>query len=84
MHGILKYPAGFHNFDYANPAAPKGGTLKMYSLGGFDSFNPFVIKGTSAPGVSMLFDTLLVSAADEAFSEYGLLAESIELPENRA
>lgn len=84
MHGALKYPAGFHHFDYVNPAAPKGGTLKMYSLGGFDSFNAFIVKGTPAPGVGMLFDTLLVSAADEAFSEYGLLAETIEAPENRA
>jgi microcin C transport system substrate-binding protein len=82
MHGKAKYGPDFQHFDYANPDAPKGGTLRLASEGSFDSFNPFIPKGDAAnPGV---FETLLTSSADEAFTEYGLIAESIEYPENRA
>ena len=84
MHGDLKYPPDFEHFDYVNPDAPKGGMLKMGAQGTFDSFNPFIIKGNSASGVSFLYETLLTSSADEAFSEYGLLAESVEWPEDRS
>lgn len=85
MHGDLKYPAGFKHFDYVNPQAPKGGTLRQSVIAnGFDSFNPFILKGVAAAGVSThLYDTLTVKSADEPFSEYGLIAESVELPENR-
>ena len=48
MHGDLKYPAGFKHFDYVNPNAPKGGEVRLGTIGGYDSFNPFVIKGRSA------------------------------------
>lgn len=84
MHGAPKYPATFTHFDYVNPDAPKGGVLKMYTLGGFDSFNGFVVKGNPAAGTGLLYDTLMVSAADEAFTEYGLLAETVETPEDRS
>lgn len=83
MHGDVKYAADFTHFDYVNPDAPKGGVLKQASFGGFDTFNPFSVKGTPAPGTGYLFDTLMVESLDEPFSQYGLLAESIELPEDR-
>ncbi len=83
MHGDVKYAADFTHFDYVNPEAPKGGVLKQASFGGFDTFNPFSVKGTPAPGTGYLFDTLMVESLDEPFSQYGLLAESIELPEDR-
>src|SRR5690554_7171128 len=85
MHGELKYPEDFSHFDYVNPDAPKGGTLRMSDLSnGFDSFNPFVIRGVAAAGVSTyVYDTLMESSADEPFSEYGLIAESVEFPEDR-
>jgi len=85
MHGELKYPEGFSHFDYVNPEAPKGGTLKLSVVSnGFDSFNPFVIRGVAAAGVSTyVYDTLMESSADEPFSEYGLIAESVEFPEDR-
>lgn len=86
MHGELKYPENFSHFDYVNPDAPKGGTLRMSVVAnGFDSFNPFVIRGVAAAGVSTyVYDTLLESSADEPFSEYGLIAGSVEVPEDRS
>lgn len=84
MHGELKYKAGFPHFDYVNPKAPKGGELRRASIGTFDSFNPFIVKGNPADGLGGLYDTLLTASADEPFSEYGLLAEKVEMPEDRS
>ncbi|OHC74493.1 MAG: hypothetical protein A3G18_11455 [Rhodospirillales bacterium RIFCSPLOWO2_12_FULL_58_28] len=84
MHGEVKYPPEFTHFAYVNPNAPKGGAVKMAAIGGFDSFNGFIIKGEAADGINMIYDTLMVDSADEAFSQYGLLAETIELPEDRS
>jgi microcin C transport system substrate-binding protein len=84
MHGTPKYGADFTHFDYVNPDAPKGGTVKFAAIGSFDSLNPFILQGTAPSGVSLLFDTLMVSSDDEAFTEYGLLAESVEVPADRS
>ncbi|MEO8604475.1 MAG: extracellular solute-binding protein [bacterium] len=84
MHGDLKYGPDFTHFDYANPDAPKGGDLRLAGLGGFDSFNPFIIKGNPDDGAGRLYDTLMVGSADEPFSEYGLLAETVETPADRS
>jgi microcin C transport system substrate-binding protein len=86
MHGDVKYPAGFSHFDYVNPDAPKGGELRMAVVAnGYDSFNPFVARGIAAAGVDIyLYDTLLASSDDEPFSVYGLIAESIETPDDRS
>lgn len=83
MHGDLKYSDGFSHFDYANPDAPKGGIMRRASLGTFDSFNPFIIKGTSADGIGLIYDTLTTKSDDEPFSEYGLLAKAIYMPDDR-
>lgn len=84
MHGNPKYGWNFKHFDYANPNAPKGGTLRMSAFGSFDTFNPYVIKGVPAAGTGMLFDTLMVEAADEPFSMYGMIAETVEMPKDRS
>lgn len=84
MHGAPKYGPDFAHFDYVNRDAPKGGTLRQGAQGNFDSFNPFIIKGESASGAGMIYDTLLTGSADEAFSQYGLLAESVEMPNDRS
>ncbi|TAH37762.1 MAG: ABC transporter substrate-binding protein [Alphaproteobacteria bacterium] len=84
MQGKPKYPADFKHFDYVNAEAPKNGLVKLAAVGTFDNLNPFILKGVAATGAGMLFDSLLESSADEAFTEYGLLAESVEMPENRA
>ena len=82
--GQPKYPDDFKHFDYVNPDAPKGGELKRAAIGGFDSFNPFIVKGNPADGLGALFETLLTSSEDEADAAYGLLAESIELPDDHS
>ena len=84
MHGSPKYGAGFAHFDYANPEAPKGGELRRALTGTFDSLNPFIIKGVRAYGRHLTFETLLRRAWDEPFSLYGLVAESIEVPDDRS
>src|SRR5689334_4411264 len=58
-HGGLKYAADARNLDYVNPAAPKGGTIRLAGRGTFDSLNPFILKGTPAPEVSAVYETLL-------------------------
>lgn len=73
-----KYPAGFAHFDYVNPDAPKGGTLRQAGFGGFDSLNPFINKGVAADEIGLVYDTLTKRSLDEPFTEYGLLAERIE------
>ncbi len=84
MYGDLKYGPDFTHFDYANPDAPDGGTLVLSAVGSFDSLNPYILKGTPASGLTLTFETLTVGSADEPFSEYGLIAESIEMPEDRS
>lgn len=85
MHGEPKYPAGFPHFDYVNPAAPQGGELRLHQIGSFDSFNPFIPKGDAAAGLSSyLYDTLMVSSQDEPFTQYGLLAEEVEVADDRS
>jgi microcin C transport system substrate-binding protein len=84
MYGDLKYPPGFKNFAYANPAAPKGGDIKVAAIGTFDTLNPFILKGVAAANLSTTFDSLTVNSADEPFSEYGQIAESVETPADRS
>ena len=84
MHGAPKYGAGFEHFDYVNPDAPKGGEFRRALTGTFDSLNPFIIKGVRAYGRHLVFETLMRRAWDEPFSLYGLVAESIEVPDDRS
>ncbi len=83
IFGDLKYPTEFTHFDYANPNAPKGGTVKAAWFGSFDSFNPFIIKGNAAAGAGALHCTLLTQAGDEPFSLYAYLAEKVEVGPDR-
>ncbi len=89
MHGDVKYKTGFTHLEYTNPDAPKGGTLKLDSVGTFDSLNPFIIKGSPAAGMlylgqSFIYDSLMEQSNDEPFSMYGLLAETIERPKDNS
>jgi microcin C transport system substrate-binding protein len=84
MHGDLKYPAGFKNFDYVNPDAPKGGDIRLAAVGGFDSFNPFIVGGRGLSSITQIYDTLMEGSADEPFSMYCLLCETVEVPEDRS
>ena len=85
MHGDVKYGPDFTHMDYTNPDAPKGGVLKLASIGTYDSLNPYIVKGSPADGFlilgqTMIYDSLMEQANDEPFSMYGLLAETIERP----
>ncbi len=82
MHGEPKYASGFAHFEYVNPNAPKGGTIRVADQGTFDSFHGFIPKGNAAATGSV--ETLLTASADEPFTEYGLIAETIEYPEDRS
>lgn len=89
MHGDVKYKGNWDHFDYTNAEAPKGGPLKLHSIGTFDSLNPFIIKGSPAEGMtflgqSLFYDSLMEQANDEPFSMYGLLAETIERPKDNS
>lgn len=85
----LKYPQNFKNFSYVYPEAPKGGTFNFGIQGTFDSFNPFIVKGEPAAGItpfypSLLFVTLTAPSMDEPSSAYCYAAESIEIAPDRA
>ena len=84
MHGEPALSADFKNLPYVNPDAPQGGMLRQAITGTFDSTSPFIVKGTSAIGVrTYVFESLMGRNWDEAFSLYGLLAESIDVSEQR-
>jgi microcin C transport system substrate-binding protein len=78
MHDAPRYPPGFSHFDYVNPDAPKGGKVRLATVGGFDSFNPFINKGNPAD-VMAIYDSLTVGSEDEPFTQYGLIAKAIEV-----
>jgi microcin C transport system substrate-binding protein len=84
MYGDLKYGSEFRHFQYVNPEAPKGGDVKLAAIGTFDTLNPFVLKGVPAAGLGGIVDTLTVASEDEPFAQYGLIAESIEMPADRS
>jgi microcin C transport system substrate-binding protein len=85
LFGDLRYPAGFKHFDYVNPAASKGGTVRLgVSNQTFDNFNVAIagVKGNLAAGIQLIYDSLMTSSLDEVSSEYGLLAESVSYPDD--
>lgn len=82
LFGDLKYPAGFEKFDYVNVDAPKGGRARLFSVGTFDSLNPYTFKGNATGLVGLTIDNLMTTSMDEASSEYGLIAESVKMPED--
>lgn len=85
MHGEPKYPPDFTHLGYVNPEAPKGGVLRLSKTGSFDTLNPHnPAKGTAADGLSMTGDQLMQRVWDEPFTLYGLVAESVETPEDRS
>lgn len=94
----LKYGADFTHFDWVNPKAPKGGTVRLMAFGTFDTLNPYTLKGTSpistadfaSYGISELNEPLMVGSGnydpsgDEAASAYGLIAESVQYNDSRS
>jgi microcin C transport system substrate-binding protein len=80
--GEPKYSQDFPRFDYVNPDAPKGGTLRLSEDGSFDTLNPVPPKGDLAVGLGLVFETLMVSSEDEISADYGLLAEAVRYPDD--
>ena len=92
MHGEPALPAGFSHFPYANADAPVGGSISHGVVGTFDSLNPFILKSmrNTARGMwdpqfgKFIFESLMTRSSDEPFALYGLLAEAVEMPEDRS
>ena len=84
MHGQAKYQDSFDHFDYVNPDAPKGGTLKLSGAETFDTFNAYTTKGIAAAGLNLLYVSLLEKSQDEAFTMYQALAERFDVAEDRS
>ena len=80
--GQPSLPADFTHFPWANPNAPKGGTVVQAAIGSFDSFNPFIIRGSPAAGIAQVWETLLRGNPDEASTEYAHLAETVEVADD--
>jgi len=85
LYGTPKEPPGFTHFSYVNPDAPKGGRLTMSSFGSFDSLNPLIVKGVAANGIrDFVIESLMARGLDEPFTLYGLIAETVEVPDDRS
>jgi ABC-type oligopeptide transport system substrate-binding subunit len=84
MHGTPKYSQADQHLSYVNPEAPKGGTLKLSAMGSFDNLNPFAIKGKAAEGLNLYYDRLMQRVWDEPFTLYPLIAEKIEVADDRS
>lgn len=85
MHGTAKYSSNTAtHLDYANPYAPEGGTITHAQQGSFDSVNPFALKGKAAQGLHLVYDRLMRRVWDEPFSLYPLIAEKVDIPEDRS
>ncbi|WP_392561859.1 extracellular solute-binding protein [Orbus sturtevantii] len=75
--GKPKYPHDFAHFDYVNPNAPKGGTLKLAEIGSYDNFNRFASRGAAEHSSAAIYESLFTGSDDELSSYYPLLATSI-------
>src|SRR5918998_2462234 len=85
MHGEPALPPGFAHFPYVNPEAPKGGRITLGLQGTFDSLNPLIVLGVAPNAVPVyVLQSLMTRSADEPFALYGLVAQSVELPEDRS
>ena len=82
--GNLKYSKDFSHLEYVNPNAPKSGEISTWAFGTFDSLNRYIVKGNAAGSGNIFIETLMTETADEPDSMYGLLAESIEYPEDKS
>lgn len=84
LHGDPKYGDTYTHFSYTNPDAPKGGDITMGALGSFDNLNPYILRGLPAAGSDMLYVSLMEKSLDEPMTQYGHLAKTITIPEDRS
>jgi peptide/nickel transport system substrate-binding protein len=84
MHGEPRHAASIAHLPYVNPTAPKVGRLRLGVVGSFDSLNPLIYKGEAASGVrEYVYESLMVRSADEPFTLYGHIAQTVEVPDDR-
>jgi microcin C transport system substrate-binding protein len=84
MHGLPKYKMGFKCYSFVNPEAPKRGKITLGVVGSFDNLNPWILKGVAAQKISLTRSTLLGRSPEEPFTMYGVVAETMELPQDRS
>ena len=78
------YKDGIEHWPYVNPDAPKGGSIVLGAFGTFDSLNSYILKGNIPRSLGIASDTLMIGSADELSSVYGLIAESVEYPDDKS
>lgn len=78
------YKDGLDHWPYANPNAPKGGKIVLGAFGTYDTLNPIILKGVWPSSIGLISDSLMVGSGDELLSQYGLIAESAEYPEDKS
>ena len=84
LHGAPALGTGFDHFPYVNPVAPKGGRITLGQQGSFDSLNPLIIKGVAAAGTrEFQIESLMARGLDEPFTLYGLIAETIDVADDK-
>ncbi|MEM8977122.1 MAG: extracellular solute-binding protein, partial [Pseudomonadota bacterium] len=85
MHGTPALSANFAHFPYVNPDAVKGGRIVLGQVGSFDNLNPFIVRGVTPASIrGFVYESLLARSADEPFSLYGLIAKTVEMPDDRS
>lgn len=82
--GTPLYDETMEHWPYANPDAPKGGSITLGAFGSFDTLNPYILKGEFPGSIGLIYDNLMVGSGDELVSSYGLIAESVEYPEDKS
>ncbi|MBM3548444.1 MAG: ABC transporter substrate-binding protein [Alphaproteobacteria bacterium] len=84
IHGTPKYGPDFKQLEYVNPDAPKGGEITLGGFGTFDSLHPFILRGVPAAGSGLTYDSLMTQVGDDPDTDYGVIAESVEVPADRS
>lgn len=78
------YDESMTHWPYVNPEAPVGGSIVLGAFGSFDSLNTYILKGIYPRSLGVVGDSLMTGSADELSAAYGLLAESVEYPEDKS
>lgn len=83
LYGVPVLTAGLDHFPYANIDAPKKGTIIFGVMGTFDTLNPYSVRGIAAQGIAppigLVIQSLMVRSADEPFSLYASVAQSVDI-----
>jgi microcin C transport system substrate-binding protein len=82
--GDLKYNSDFKHFDYVNPDAPKGGSIRLAGIDSFDNLNPYILKGVPVAGIGLIHATLMERANDEPDALYGLVAKTVSVAPDKS